>query len=235
MTHSKIPISTLKLLSVFLFSLSGNAQECGFFTDSVNALSGDRQLQIENWTGVLLPGDPNANRQFTDGDCDADMDIDTIDVVRAWKNASDHVEGGPGVNFLDYDSRTGELSIDASENEDGGLVAFVITTPETFRKDSVLVPYLDTGRNTDIADSQIGQVDFFLQGAGPIISLGTVAPIGLTPDEFEDFIGVAEFVRNLGQGGELTLRVLEVPESSTGGSMIIALIGIASVFRPMHL
>jgi hypothetical protein len=94
------------------------------------------------------------------------------------------------------------------------LVSFVIGSAQNnMNTANAELPFIDVGTNTDNTPFQIGQTDPLNQGDGPLIDLGEILPLGMSAESLSEYLTLAEYASELGQGGELDLVILaEVPE-----------------------
>ena len=131
---------------------------------------------------------------------------------------------GPGLGNarLIYDPITGRVTIDVSQTDSGRLISFVLATDDNSLRPENLIasgdgssgPFFDVGTNTDSTAFQIGQTDPLNQGVGPIIELGSIFPAGMTQEEFNDYLSLADYASELGVGGEFDLIYGFIPEPS---------------------
>ena len=208
----------------------GGSVTCGDFDQDGDVDSADRTRITQNWTGALAAGVGNST--FEQGDCDGDGDVDSADltgIVQNWTGAQagnlsdrdDHAD-------LVYDPTSGNVTIDASETGSGQIISFVVGTEQNnLREENTQFPFLDVGTNTDNTSFQIGQTDPLNQGAGSLVDLGNIFPVGMTADSLSEYLSLAEYASELGAGGELDLVV--VPEPSAW--LLAGLAGVLLIAR----
>lgn len=146
---------------------------------------------------------------------------------------------------LIYTPETGNVTLDPTDTGSMKIISFVLGNgANTFRTDNFTEsdagnpgPYLNVGTNTDNTPFQIGQTDP-LNGAtltaGAMVDLGDIFPTGMANAQaLADYLTLAEYASDLGQGGMLDLIVAGpvVPEPSTLGLGLIGLIGLVRVSR----
>ena len=205
----------------------GGEDTCGDFDRDMDVDAADRTIQTVGWTGALASG---GTATFTGGDCDGDGDVDTADLtglVGNWTGAmAGNLADGDDADLV-YDPATGNATIDASDTGSGMIISFVLGTDQNnMNTTESILPFIDAGTNTDNQPFQIGQTDPLNQGAGPLVDLGNILPSGLDLAGLEDYLTLAEYASELGQGGTLDLRI--VPEPS---SLILLMVGLIALLR----
>ena len=198
---------------------------CGDFDMDGDVDVADRTIQTTGWTGALMGGGTST---FANGDCDADGDVDVADqtaTIGNWTGAmAGNATDGPDADLI-YDPSTGNVTLDASDTASGAIISFVLGTdqnnlvPENFDQ-----PFINVGTNTDATEFQIGQTDPLNQGAGPLVDLGDILPTGMTYPELRDYLTLAEYASELGQGGTLDVAIPEPSSAVLALTSLLALI-----------
>ena len=203
------------------------SETCGDFDMDGDVDAADRTIQTINWTGALFPAG-TGDSTFAEGDCDGDGDVDTADqnaTILNWTGAlmAGNLADGDNADLI-YDPATGEVVLDGSDTASGMIISFVVGSEENdLRTENSQLPFVDTGTNTDNETFQIGQIDPLNQGS-ETISLGAVLPTGITTaEQLSEYLSIASYASELGQGGEFDLRV--VPEPSTGLLLLVGVLG----------
>ena len=112
-----------------------------------------------------------------------------------------------GANLI-YNPFTGETWLQS----EGGLNGFAIANADgSFNVDSLVLPFDDTGTNTDVTASQIGQASRDVStSVGSLHSFGNLLPTGFDSKEtLGDYLTVAQFSNISRSGGDLNLLVCE--------------------------
>ena len=204
--------------------------QCGDFDLDGDIDAADLTRQTVGWTGALASG---GTAVFEDGDCDGDGDVDTADqtgLVSNWTGAmAGNLTDGADADLV-YDPSNGNVTLDASDTNSGQLISFVVgTDANDMDTSSSTLPFIDVGTNTDNTPFQIGQTDPLNQGAGPQIDLGNILPVGMDLQSLSDYLTIAEYASELGQGGTLDLVV--VPEANAS---LMALLGLLACFASVR-
>ena len=124
--------------------------------------------------------------------------------------AAGSLTDGPDANLL-YDSDTGRLWIDSSDTGKGTLSYLLSTDADSQDRftnlDSLRVPFFCfpaescVGTETNIG----GTAPVLSYSAGPLWYFGQLAPTGLSLEELQSFLVLAEYSVDLGLGGTLDL------------------------------
>ena len=196
----------------------------------------DRTALTGGWTGALETSDPSVS--WADGDADGDFDVDSADLTLLTSNWSGAEQASTASREataeLVYDSTTGNVRIDASRTASQSVISFVLATQNgELNVDAAQLPFDDKGYNTDITATQIGQTDLLHQGAGPIVDLGSILPVGIASDaQLAEYLASAEYASGLGAGGEMRLRV--VPEPSALALLLLGIVVRIRARRPIR-
>ena len=197
---------------------------CGDFDLDEDVDAADRTIQTVGWTGALAGG---GTATFESGDCDADGDVDTADqtgLIGNWTGAlgAGNLEDGDDADLV-YDPSNGNVTLSANDTDTGQVISFVIATDQNnMVTANTKFPFFDVGTNTDNTPFQIGQTDPLNQGAGPLVDLGNVLPVGMDLAALSDYLTLAEYASDLGAGG--TLDLIVVPEPSAIGLAVLGLL-----------
>ena len=213
---------------ILSFARQATDNTCGDFDMDGDVDAADRTIQAIGWTGALVDGGTST---FSDGDCDEDGDVDTADqtgLLENWTGAlAGNLADGSDAD-LRYDPANGNVVLDASDTSSGVILSFVLGTDQNdLANQSFIEPFIDVGTNTDKTTFQIGQTDPLGLGAGPLIDLGNIFPVGLDQASLADYLTLAEYASDLGAGGMLDLVV--VPEPNT---LPLLILGVAMIMWP---
>ncbi|MFO0911572.1 MAG: autotransporter-associated beta strand repeat-containing protein [Pirellulales bacterium] len=197
----------------------GNSLQLRYVPTPFADVNQDRRVDAQdlatidaNWTGALS-SPPIPAKTFSQGDTDADGDVDTVDLTHGWIARTDQgetpLDDSPGI--LEYDPATGSLRVHL--NGTGQLTAFAIgANSNAFQLGDVVLPLSAQGR-VDQTAFQLGYVAGNITDAVSQWQLDYVlAPQLKSVAAVSQIVKRAVYADDQGGGGRLQITRLSMPE-----------------------